>query len=139
MIYQLGYHSTNRRPSLNWNRAACASMHSSTADWNISAQRVPGVGWCTWTATTPPCATYALGMAWMWPTWPERKIDMSTDVENIEQWATVELMGHAQTSGRISRPSDCGGLLRVDVPLGKNGEDRKSTRLNSSHSQISHA
>jgi len=35
-----------------------------------------------------------------------------------EMWATVELMGHAQTSGRISRPSDWGGLLRVDVPLG---------------------
>lgn len=34
----------------------------------------------------------------------------------IEMWATVELMGHAQTAGRISRPSDWGGLLRVDVP-----------------------
>ncbi len=33
-----------------------------------------------------------------------------------EMWATVELMGHDQTAGRISRPSDWGGLLRVDVP-----------------------
>jgi hypothetical protein len=32
-----------------------------------------------------------------------------------EQWATVELMGHAQTSGRIVMEN---GLLRVDVPLG---------------------
>lgn len=36
----------------------------------------------------------------------------------IEMWAKVELMGHAQTAGRISRPSDWGGLLRVDVPEG---------------------
>jgi hypothetical protein len=33
-----------------------------------------------------------------------------------EQWATVELMGHAQTSGRIVMEN---GLLRVDVPLGE--------------------
>lgn len=32
-----------------------------------------------------------------------------------EQWATVDLMGHAQTAGRISFD---GGLLRVDVPDG---------------------
>jgi hypothetical protein len=40
--------------------------------------------------------------------------------EQIDVWATVELMGHAQTAGRISRPSDWGGLLRVDVPEGDN-------------------
>src|SRR3990167_2308045 len=49
---------------------------------------------------------------------------MTTEIENVEQWATVELMGHAQTAGRISRPSDWSGLLRVDVPLGKNGDYR---------------
>ncbi len=32
-----------------------------------------------------------------------------------EQWATVDLMGHAQTAGRIEM---AGGLLRVDVPEG---------------------
>lgn len=32
-----------------------------------------------------------------------------------EQWAMVDLMGHAQTSGRIVME---GGLLRVDVPEG---------------------
>lgn len=32
-------------------------------------------------------------------------------------WATIDLMGHAQTAGKISRPQDWGGLLRVDVPL----------------------
>ena len=32
------------------------------------------------------------------------------------QWAIVEIMGHVQTAGRISRPADWGGLLRVDVP-----------------------
>ena len=37
--------------------------------------------------------------------------------EQTDMWATVELMGHAQTAGRISRPSDFGGLLRVDVPI----------------------
>ena len=31
------------------------------------------------------------------------------------QWATVDLMGHAQTAGRIEM---AGGLLRVDVPDG---------------------
>ena len=43
---------------------------------------------------------------------------MDDKADNIEMWATVELMGHAQTAGRISRPSDFGGLLRVDVPIG---------------------
>ncbi len=33
--------------------------------------------------------------------------------EREEQWATVELMGHGQTAGRI----EMGQLLRVDVPL----------------------
>jgi hypothetical protein len=33
------------------------------------------------------------------------------------QWATVDLMGHAQTAGRIEM---AGGLLRVDVPEGEN-------------------
>lgn len=37
--------------------------------------------------------------------------------EENEMWGTVELMGHAQTSGRLSRPADFGGLLRVDVPI----------------------
>lgn len=38
--------------------------------------------------------------------------------EQLDVWATVDLMGHVQTAGRISRPSDWGGLLRVDVPEG---------------------
>jgi hypothetical protein len=42
---------------------------------------------------------------------------MDEQTQENEQWATIELMGHAQTAGRISRPSDWGGLLRVDVPL----------------------
>ena len=41
---------------------------------------------------------------------------MNTTQPSPDMWATVELMGHAQTAGRISRPSDWGGLLRVDVP-----------------------
>lgn len=36
-------------------------------------------------------------------------------VEQQEQWATVDLMGHAQTAGRIAMEN---GLLRVDVPNG---------------------
>ena len=39
-----------------------------------------------------------------------------TDQNQTDQWAIVELMGHAQTAG-IIRTSDLGGLLRVDVPM----------------------
>jgi hypothetical protein len=42
---------------------------------------------------------------------------MDNQIEQTDMWATVELMGHAQTAGRISRPADFGGLLRVDVPI----------------------
>lgn len=41
--------------------------------------------------------------------------------EQQEMWAIVELMGHAQTAGRITKPSEWGGLMRVDVP-GENGD-----------------
>ena len=37
--------------------------------------------------------------------------------EPKEQWAIVELMGPCQTAGKISWPGDCGGLLRIDVPI----------------------
>jgi len=40
-----------------------------------------------------------------------------TLTEPAEMWATVELMGHGQTAGRISMPTEWGGLLRVDVPI----------------------
>lgn len=33
-----------------------------------------------------------------------------------EMWAVVELMGHGQTAGRIEKPTEWGGLMRVDVP-----------------------
>lgn len=49
---------------------------------------------------------------------------MPTEETEKEVWATVELMGHAETAGRISRPADWGGLLRVDVPLGADGAFR---------------
>lgn len=39
-----------------------------------------------------------------------------TEKRDQEQWAIVELMGHAQTAGLI-RTSDLGGLLRLDVPM----------------------
>ncbi len=35
-----------------------------------------------------------------------------------EMWAVIQLMGHAETAGRISKPSEWGGLIRVDVPVG---------------------
>ncbi len=35
-----------------------------------------------------------------------------------EMWGLVSLMGHGKTAGRISKPTDWGGLLRVDVPEG---------------------
>jgi len=40
-----------------------------------------------------------------------------TEQSNTDQWAIVEIMGHIRTAGKISRPGDWGGLLRVDVPL----------------------
>jgi hypothetical protein len=46
--------------------------------------------------------------------------NMESQPTENEQWAVIDLMGHAQTSGRISRPADWGGLLRVDVPDGDN-------------------
>ena len=49
---------------------------------------------------------------------------MTDQTESNETWATVELMGHGQTAGRVSRPSDWGGLLRVDVPTDENGSYR---------------
>lgn len=39
-----------------------------------------------------------------------------------EQWAVVQMMGHAETAGRISKPSDWGGLIRIDVPNGETYE-----------------
>jgi hypothetical protein len=36
--------------------------------------------------------------------------------EPQEMWAIVELMGHGQTAGRVSKPTEWGGLLRVDIP-----------------------
>ena len=48
---------------------------------------------------------------------------MENDVKQ-EMWATIELMGHAQTAGRISYPSELGGLIRIDVPEGENGNYR---------------
>lgn len=41
-----------------------------------------------------------------------------------EMWAIVELMGHGQTAGRIEKPTEWGGLMRVDVPA----EDDSSYR-----------
>lgn len=50
----------------------------------------------------------------------EERGTMRDKVENNgnEMYAIVELMGHGQTAGRISKPADWGGLLRVDVPEG---------------------
>lgn len=41
-----------------------------------------------------------------------------------ELWATVELMGHGQTAGKVQKPTEWGGLLRVDVPIDNNGTFR---------------
>lgn len=40
-------------------------------------------------------------------------------IRTEEMWAIVELMGHGQTAGRVEKPTEWGGLMRVDVP----GED----------------
>lgn len=39
-----------------------------------------------------------------------------TEDKQVDRWAIVELMGHAQTAG-IIRTADLGGLLRLDVPM----------------------
>src|SRR3990167_11494268 len=39
----------------------------------------------------------------------------------------------------IGSPADSTSITRDQTPQGNNGTDRKSTRLNSSHSQITHA
>ncbi len=45
---------------------------------------------------------------------------MSTETQVMqtqeEMWAIVELMGHGQTAGRVTKPTEWGGLMRVDVP-----------------------
>jgi hypothetical protein len=33
-------------------------------------------------------------------------------------WAVVELMGHAQSAGRLTKPTEWGGLWQLDVPDG---------------------
>ena len=66
-------------------------------------------------------AVYMMGNPW----WREVNVfrtgymgteDSMTETRTTEQWAIVELMGHAQTAGMI-RTSDLGGLLRLDVPM----------------------
>ena len=47
--------------------------------------------------------------------------DKIVQTEVQEMWATIDLMGHGQAAGRISHPSDWGGLLRVDVPTEDGG------------------
>jgi hypothetical protein len=37
-----------------------------------------------------------------------------------EIWATIDLMGHVQIAGRVSRPADWGGLIQVDIPIDEN-------------------
>lgn len=39
-------------------------------------------------------------------------------VPKDEIWAVVSLMGHGETAGRISKTSEWGGLIRIDVPDG---------------------
>ena len=41
-----------------------------------------------------------------------------------EQWAILELMGHAQTAGRVTKPGDWGNLIRVDIPVNNSADYR---------------
>lgn len=36
-----------------------------------------------------------------------------------ESWAIVDLMGHVEIAGRITKPGDYGGLWQVDIPEGE--------------------
>lgn len=44
------------------------------------------------------------------------KTETNQQETSNDQWATVDLMGHAQTAGRVAMEN---GLLRVDVPDGE--------------------
>jgi len=56
-----------------------------------------------------------------------KEVEPSSTMDEPEpQWARVELVGHVTIAGRISRPAEWGGLLRVDVP---NGEGDYRTEL----------
>lgn len=39
--------------------------------------------------------------------------------ENNDSWAVVELMGHVQISGRVTKPGEYGGLWQIDIPEGE--------------------
>jgi len=36
-----------------------------------------------------------------------------------ESWAIVDLMGHVELAGRITKPGDYGGLWQIDIPEGE--------------------
>lgn len=38
--------------------------------------------------------------------------------ETNESWAVVDLMGHVEIAGRITKPGDYGGLWQIDIPEG---------------------
>lgn len=42
--------------------------------------------------------------------------DQEQTVMQSDTWAVIELIDHSQTAGRIEKPADWGGLIRVDVP-----------------------
>jgi len=39
--------------------------------------------------------------------------------ENKETWAIVDLMGHIEIAGRITKPGEFGGLWQIDIPEGE--------------------
>lgn len=48
--------------------------------------------------------------------------------DSFEVWARVALMGHVELAGRLSKPTEWGGLFQLDIPNG----DSFATRLFSS-------
>src|SRR5688572_2888979 len=65
----------------------------------------------------------------------------NADVADAMVTSTSQLLLHGKTPGTISMFvwERAGGVRRYDVSVGRDTADRKSTRLNSSHSQISYA
>lgn len=39
--------------------------------------------------------------------------------ENNDTWAVVDLMGHVELAGRVTKPGEYGGLWQIDIPDGE--------------------
>src|SRR2546430_2889007 len=104
-------------------------VHGPKAGFNISAPE----GWVLDTESAKgqdlPCVLYPKGSSWA-----DAKTGMYAKVAS-PQWEGLE----AFVAWAIQGMKEKHGTPKQKIAVGKTKEDRKSTRLNSSHSQISYA